>query len=113
MGTSGFQTHDLKPRPVPNAAAVVVLPPVESDMAMSEPSKGLCVKHLWGAPPGKDNLPCPYCLGILCSRLGVIENGEPKPRRSNAMNGKRYMRGSPDWKLTCAKRRRECSCSRR
>jgi hypothetical protein len=37
---------------------------------MSEPSRGLCVKHLWGAPPGKDSLPCPYCLGIMRSSLG-------------------------------------------
>lgn len=36
----------------------------------SEPSRGLCVKHLWGAPPGQDQLPCPYCLGIFRSRLG-------------------------------------------
>lgn len=24
---------------------------------------GLCVQHCWGAPPGKDNLECPYCNG--------------------------------------------------
>lgn len=27
-------------------------------------SKGLCGKHFCGAPPGQDDLPCPYCIGL-------------------------------------------------
>ena len=36
----------------------------------SNPSKGLCMWHLWGAPAGQDDLPCPYCLGIKRSAMG-------------------------------------------
>lgn len=30
--------------------------------------RGLCVLHHWGAPPGEDDLPCPYCVGVLRTR---------------------------------------------
>lgn len=32
-------------------------------------SRGICYKHLWGAPPGRDTLECPYCNGTKRSRL--------------------------------------------
>lgn len=28
-------------------------------------NRGLCVLHSWGAPPGQDNLECPYCNGTM------------------------------------------------
>lgn len=28
-------------------------------------SRGICFTHCWGAPPGKDDLECPYCNGTL------------------------------------------------
>lgn len=24
--------------------------------------KGLCGRHLWGAPAGRDDMDCPYCV---------------------------------------------------
>jgi hypothetical protein len=37
-------------------------PPVKTTAAIN---RGLCATHSWGAPPGQDDLECPYCNGTL------------------------------------------------
>lgn len=47
--------------------------PLSEDQRVELPkepiSRGICYKHLWGAPLGRDTLECPYCNGTKRSRL--------------------------------------------
>lgn len=36
--------------------------PVVTDKVIA---RGICGAHFWGAPPGQDDLECPYCNGTL------------------------------------------------